>query len=207
MTVKTKNSNQEDEFYADLDKTKEKQSSCSCYFLTIFFILLFCFLAAIIIHFFRSFEFKKPDLSSIASQSVEFTQFDFTKKEPTIELPITADELTLLMQAGLQASGAKISEPKISIDPSAITLTGKAKTIITVPSTMKILPTIADERLDLKIIKFQSWRFSLPGIFRATLESSLNKLMDENLASFYDTYKATDVQLIDNKMVIYGKLK
>jgi hypothetical protein len=199
--------NQEDEFYSELDHDKSKQSSCSCYTLAVFFILLFCFLAALLIHFLRGFEFNKVDTSSLSQQSVSFAQADFTKKEPTIGLPITSADLTLIMKAGLQGAGARISEPQVEINSSAITLAGKTKMILDVSSQMEIVPTVLDDRLYLKIIKFQSWRLGLPGFVRGSLESSLNKLMDENLRSFYDSYKATDVQLTDSKMIIYGKLK
>lgn len=203
---RTKNLSQEGEFYRDLDENTEEKSCCSAYTLAIFFILLFCFLSLLTIYVIKNA--KIDNLPEVVPEiSTALSGLDLSRKSPTIEVPISAADLTVWLQTGLSGLGANFSEPEAEIIASQILVTGKIQIAIKTGCTMTILPSVKDDKLYLTIIKLQSWKMSVPGIIRSGLEKSLNGIMDKNLESFYQSYKATDVQLEEDKMIIFGKLK
>jgi hypothetical protein len=188
---------QEAEFYQDLDTNTEEKSCCSAYALVIFFVLLFCLLALITILVARNL--KTGNLPEISIPG--FGVISLSQKNPTIELPITSEDLTAMLKS------SSIENANSEISTSRIVVTGTVKIVFKTKVTLTIFPSVKDDKLYLSIIKMQSWKIGLPGIIRSSLEKSLNKIMDQNLESFYQNYKATDVQLEDGKMIIFGKLK
>lgn len=198
-----KTPNEEDEFFEDLDKSKIKKSCCTSYTLVIFFALLFLFLAVmagLIIKEIKTARISLPD----ASGRIGFSQIDLSNKNPTVELPITEVELTTVLGQGLSG---KVDNAEATIDPSKILISGNIKAIYGAKTSIEVLPIVEDAKLFLKITKMKSWSVTMPGILRSSVEKSLNSLMAENLADFYQRYEATDSQLGNGKMIIYGKLK
>ncbi len=196
---------QEDEFYEELDKKTEKKSSCSLLTLGIFFGVLFLITAAVLLLLFRSLRPSKPNLDNFSLGDV--LQIDYSKKEPQIEVSITEEELTSILQAGVQGGGAKITKAQATINPSEISINGDLDILFTTKVSLKVMPVVKDDQLYLKIIQIKTWKFGLPGIIRSSLERSLNELMDEKLSDFYQNYKVTDLQSENDRLLIYGKLK
>lgn len=198
---------QEDEFYRDLDEKTEEKSCCSAYTLAIFFVLLFCFLSLLSIYVIKNAKIDNPSGLSVSDTLTGLSKIDLLNKNPTVEVPVTSDELTALIQTGLTGMGVNLTDSKAEITASQIIVTGKIQIAIKTGCAMTVLPSVKDDKLFLSIVKLQSWKISVPGVIRSGLEKSLNEIMDKNLESFYQNYKATDVQLEEGKMIIFGKLK
>lgn len=198
----------ENEFYDDMDRKTARRSCCTFPTMIILFVLM-----ALVVGGLTYYLVSKIRMLSLPSKGATenfSNKFQLNPEvNPTFSIPISAEDLNSIVGGILSIGAFQIQNLEFSINELGIENNGELVKLKLVKFHLKMLsiPEISDGKVKLKVQKVMVSRLNLPGYFRTEIEKSLNNLMDENFATLYENYQATDVKLEQDQMIISGKLK
>lgn len=202
----------EDNFYSEMDQKNTRRSCCTCQTMVIFFSFILIFAIIFSIYFVKAI--KQINLSGNSVQPSYEAKNTLIQKlkineisNPEIQITITSEELTTLASEGLSGTGYLLKNIQILIDENSINIFGKL--IKPLRSDVKIttIPTIKNDKIVIEVKNITAGKLKLPNILNSSIESSLNKLMDENFNSLYQNYEIKSLELKKDQMIINGIIK
>ena len=204
--------NQEDEFYKELDKKSARRSCCTWQTFILFFIVLSIIASTVTIYLFYKIKQSSFSIerfySEASSKDNFFAKLKINKdKNPTFSLIITGQELTSVMASGVGSITFEIKEIQVAIDTSEVILYGKLIKPLKADIKIETKPTVQDGKVFFEISRVSAGKLILPGFLNSEIEKSLNKMMDENFQKLYENYQVENISLEKNQIIISGKLK
>lgn len=206
-------SKSEDEFYNELDKKTLRRSFCSCQSMLVLFGILT--LISMLTVFYLIKIIKSQNLPPRIIESSKENKETFLKKlsselssneNQNLVLTLTSEELTALFQEGLTGR-LIIKNPQIIISEKGIDIFGTLVKPISAQISILALPKVKDGKIAMEVQKFKTGGLSLERFFGNDLEGILNSTMDRNFQELYNNYEIEKIELKEDKMIIYGKLK
>ena len=189
---KTARKNNND-FYADLDKVKRKES-CSCSSMIIF--LAFLFFSGVYIVGWGVSQIKQkiytPEVSISATmlrQAEDKLQSFFKKdtaKGSQISITLTDQELTSLLiksEVIAQNDNYYLDNPQANITPSEIVISGQLRKPIRSQVTINGSLVVENKNLSYKVSSIQAGKLEVPRVFSQGLESLIGRLVTTRLSN------------------------
>lgn len=203
------------DFYADLDKVKHKES-CSCSSMIIF--LAFLFFSGAYIVWWGVSQIKQiiytPEVSISATmlQQAENKLQSFLKKDTAkgsqISITLTDQELTSLLiksEVIAQNDNYYLDNPQANITPSEIVISGQLRKPIKSQITVNGNLVVENKNLSYKVNSIQAGKLEVPGVFSQGLESLIERLITTRLSNPNIEYQS--VVANENSLTITGLKK
>lgn len=208
----SKITNQEDEFYADLDKRTTRRSCCTWQTFILFFVGLSLIASGLTVYVFykvkqAGFSIEKLYPSTVSKESFLAKLKIDKQKNPTFSITINSQELTSVLGSGIKATTFEIKDVQAEIDEINIIVFGKLTKPLKADIKIETAPSPQDGKVFLKVTKITAGKLVLPGFLNSEIEKALNNLMDENFVTLYENYQVSDVKLEQDSMIISGRLK
>ena len=203
------------DFYADLDKVKRKES-CGCGPMLVF--LLFLFFSGVYIVWWGIGQIKQkiytPEVSiseTMLRQAENKLQL-FLKGSSTkgnqITMTLTEQELTSLLvksEVLAQDDNYYLDNPQANISPDGIIITGQLRKPIKSHLTINGNLVVENGNLNYKVTSLRAGKLEVPAILSKGLESLIERLIITRLSNSNIQYQ--QVTTIENELTITGITK
>lgn len=202
--------NQEDEFYAELDRKKLHQSCCTAPTMLIFFGILLIMAIGGSFYLYQKikaidFSFQTPAVFQNKKVFSEKLKLDPT--QPSFEIPVTSNDLTAVLTEGISGRNFIIKNIQARIGQGGVSIFGTLTKPLGSQIKIEATPQVANGKIEFVVTKFTAGQLVLPQFVGTEIAKGLNRAMDENFNSFYQTASVENITLSDDKMVIGGKTK
>lgn len=205
------NKSQEDEFYKDLDEKSAKKSFCSWPLMVAFFVIVLVLALLVVFYFFKTFK-NKGSMANLKSGSQAVYALVLEKfkidpvSQPTFEIALSSQEIeSLLTEASV--AGVKVKNIQVAIDPLGMTISGAMAEKLKSSVKINALPQAKNGKIIMEVTKITVGTLTVPQILYPVTEGSLNSLLDKNFANFYQNYEVEKIELSNDQMTVFGRLK
>lgn len=205
------NKSQEDEFYKDLDEKSAKKSFCSWPLMVAFFVVVLILALVLVFYFFKTFR-NRANLTNLKSGSQAVYALVLEKfkidpaSQPTFEIALNSQEIeSLLTEASV--AGVKVKNIQVAIDPLGMTISGAMAEKLKSSVKISALPQAKNGKITMEVNKITVGTLTVPQILYPVTESSLNSLLDKNFENFYQNYEVEKIELSNDQMTVFGRLK
>ncbi len=202
---------QEDEFYKDLDEKSTKKSFCSWPLLVAFFVVVLILALVLVFYFFKTFK-NKSSMANLKSGSQAVYALVLEKfkinpaSQPTFEIALSSQEIeSLLTEASV--AGVKVKNIQVIIDPLGMTISGAMAEKLKSSVKISALPQAKNGKITMEVTKITVGTLTVPKILYPVTEGSLNSLLDKNFENFYQNYEVEKIELSNDQMTVFGRLK
>lgn len=207
MTQKSAEEN--DNFYAELDKKTINQSCCTCQTLIILFVIILFLVSGGVFYLYlqvtkgsgiflnRNTKTEKIDtkLESVKSQNGRYS------------LIITDNEMRDSLNDGITLQNFVLKDVDTAINPLEILISGILVQPLNSKVVISVLPKAENGKLKFTVSKITTGSINLPKIFNQRVSETINSIFDKKMDKFYKNNIIEEVELKDNQMEIKGKIK
>ena len=205
------NKNQEDDFYQDLDKKTAKKSFCSWPLMVAFFVFVLIIVIGLVFYLFREFKGranntnKNSSLEALYTLTLEKLKLN-PETQPESQIELNSGEIESLLSE-ISVSGGKVKNIQVEIGDLGITISGALAESLKQSVKINVLPKVENGKIKMDVQKIIVGTVTIPTILYPLTERSLNSAIDKNFESFYQNYKIEKIELENDKIIIFGKLK
>lgn len=203
--------NQEDEFYAELDKKTLGRSCCTSQTMIIFFLVLLIGAIFGTIYCFNQIKkvnFPSKILTSTFKDKNDFySKLKFKPSQENFEITVTSEELTAITAEGISGKNFIIKNIQVIIGKDGVDIFGTLTKPLSSQIKITTIPKVENGKIKFEIQKFTAGKLTLPKFINNEVAGALNKAMDQNFQELYQNYEVREIFLFDGKMIIDGKLK
>ena len=198
-------------FYDELDAKKSRSSCCTCQTLSILFIFFLVFFIGG--SFYLYWQITRGGLwQSVNNQTASVADFNQKLENPAVVdnqvvLILTADEFNAALNNGLTVRNFILKDIKLSINPKEFLIYGNLIQPLKSKIVLTCVPQTKNGRIKLNVRQTSAGNLHLPAFLNQKIADSLNSVLDQKMAPFYEKYVVTAVNLDQNKIIIKGKTK
>lgn len=209
MDISRKSNKDNDSFYKELDEKKAHNSCCTCQSLLILLFLMLIFSTGILFYlYFVStkggfFPFSNSNSSDVLKRIENINQ---NKIEPLV-IEISENDLDEILNSVPLSGNLLLKNIKSDITSENIFLYGNLIKPISSKITITVKPKAKNGEVFFEINKLTLGDLKLFNLLSNTFSDNLSNLFNTQMKEVYNNYTVEKIELLDGKMIIYGKLK
>jgi len=187
------------DFYKELDLSKQKKGSCGCLTLSIIFALIFLLVEISVFLFFKNIRVS-PN-TELASLPVSSQNLQFSK------IGLANNEMRIVIAQGLLCSKIIAQNDKLPknlsclIDKSGIKLSGKFSLLVPANSQVTIMPKVQSEKLVFDVTELTFGKIHAPVFLSSGLGKILTDVIYKEIPDLNNA-SVQSVELDEGMMVI-----
>ena len=176
-----------------------------------FFVLVLIIVVGIVFYLFFEFKGRSNDIGKNSSLEALYTLTREKLKlnpesQPSSQIELNTKEVESLL-GDISVSGVKVKNIQVEIGDLGITISGAMAEKFKQSVRINVLPKTENGKIKMDVQKITVGTLTVPKILYPLTERSLNSAIDKNFDSFYQNYQVEKVELKEDKMIIFGKLK
>lgn len=198
-----------DNFYQDLDRKTSHQSCCTCQTLVFLFAGFAILISGFIFYFYWQIThgglFQLPN-----NQIASISELNNKLQKPVVNndqviLTLTDNELNAVLNEGLSINDFVLKDIVLTINPKEILIYGNLIKPLSSKVVLTCVPVVENDKIKLKISNITAGKINLPVYFDQKVADSLNAILDQKMAVFYNQYITEEVGLGQNTIIIKGR--
>jgi len=210
-TVDQKN-NDEEAFFAEMDRSEIHRSCCTCQSMTLLFTFVLVVLTAGLFYIYwqitreKVFAFKLPANISLQSFSNRLNNLQNNSLN-NLEITLSNEEITALLSEGLNFQTFLLKEIQVQILPTQVLIYGRLIKPLKSKVVISAIPKIKDNKIYFETTGVTAGNLNFPNFLNPQISKALNDLISPKLLPIYNKFNIQEIKLNENNLTIYGQAK